>query len=164
MLAQPTAEEPPRKGEAGPEECWNCGRADEDYLWTDEHWRLTALGEASASPAVVLLEPRAHVDLDALPPELAAQLGPMMQRVERAVLGIGGVGRVHVTRWGDGAAHLHWWFLARPQGVAQMRGVFMALWDDLLPAVPEQRWRANLASIAASMAEAGGTAHAELKG
>jgi hypothetical protein len=44
--------------------------------------------------AVVLLEPRAHH-------------GPMLGRVERAVLCIGDVGRVHICRYGEGASHMH---------------------------------------------------------
>ena len=42
--------------------------------------------------------------------------------------------RVQVLRWGDGGEHLHWWLLARPTGILQLRGTFLALWDDILPA------------------------------
>jgi hypothetical protein len=127
-------------------------------IWTDELWRLHALPEPSASPVVVLLEPRVHCDLADLPPRESAQLGPLLQRVERAILGLGGIGRVHVNRWGDGSAHLHWWFLARPAGMMQLRGAFMMVWDDVLPAIDRETWQANLARIAASMAEEGGIA------
>ena len=37
---------------------------------------------------------------------------------------------------GDGAAHLHIFFFARPAGFTQLRGTCMAIWDDLLPAAP----------------------------
>lgn len=158
-LEPPLPEDAPRTGEPGGADCGACARPDETYLWTDEHWRLTAVSERGASPAVVILEPRVHTDLADLPRERAVELGPMIQRVERAVVGIGGVGRVHMSRWGDGAAHLHLWFMARPLGVPQLRGTFMALWDDLLPAIGEEQWRGNLASIAASMASEGGIAH-----
>jgi len=33
------------------------------------------------------------------------------------------------------------------------------VWDDILPALDHETWRANLARIAAAMAEEGGTAH-----
>jgi hypothetical protein len=83
-----------------------------------------------------------------------------MQRVERAIMGLGGIGRVHMNRWGDGATHFHLWFLARPLGVGQMRGLFMPMWDNMLPQADVAQWRANLAAVAAAMAEDGGTAHA----
>ncbi len=66
---------------------------------------------------------------------------------------------MHVIRWGDGGSHLHWWFFARPAGMMQLRGAFMTLWDDVLPAIDQERWLANLAQVAGSMAEEGGTAH-----
>jgi diadenosine tetraphosphate (Ap4A) HIT family hydrolase len=162
VLDEPTLPEPPRHGEAGGEECRNCAVEDADQIWTDELWRLRALPEPSASPVVLLLEPRAHCDLADLPPRESAQLGPLFQRVERAILGLGGVGRVHVCRWGDGGAHLHWWFLARPEGMMQLRGAFMMVWDDVLPAIDRETWQENLARVAASMAEEGGTAHLRL--
>lgn len=158
-LERPLAAEPPRMGESGPDGCTLCASPDEAYLWTDRHWRLKATGEPSACPAVVLLEPRAHADMADLPAEVAAGLGPVIQRVERAVSGIGGVGRVHFYRWGDGAAHLHLWFLARPLGVPELRGTFLSPWDNALPAIDEGLWRANLTAIASAMAAEGGTAH-----
>jgi hypothetical protein len=159
VLDEPTLPEPPRHGEPGGRECPSCAAEDADQLWTDELWRLHPLHEPSASPVVLLLEPRVHCDLADLPARESAQLGPLFQRVERAMLGLGGVGRVHVIRWGDGGAHLHWWFLARPAGMMQLRGAFMTVWDDVLPAIDRETWLANLASVAASMAEDGGTAH-----
>ena len=39
---------------------------------------------------------------------------------------------------GEGGAHLHLFFYARPEGFAQLRGTCLAIWDDLLPAVPPQ--------------------------
>jgi hypothetical protein len=96
------------------------------------------------------------MDLGDLPNLLAAELGVMTVRIERAVRSLEGVGRVQVNRWGDGSAHLHLWFLARPFGQLQLRGTFLSLWDDILPAVPEARWRENLALIGAWLAEFGG--------
>jgi hypothetical protein len=71
------------------------------------------------------------------------------------------VARVHVNRWGDGSAHLHLWFLARPYGRLQLRGTFLSLWDEILPSIPEYQWRENLALVAAWLAEFGGRPLAE---
>ena len=151
--------EPPRQGEPGAQECDQCARPDADFLWTDEHWRLSGPGEPAGLPAMVLLQPRAHHDLSDLPAERAAELGAMLQLVERAVLSIGGVARVHINKWGDGAAHLHLWLIARPAGMMQLRGACLPLWDDLLPKVPPQEWARTCGLIAAAMAAGGGTAH-----
>src|SRR5690606_3238220 len=115
----------------------------------------------SGLPMVLILESRSHLDLGDLPNMLAAELGVMTVRLERAIRSIDGVARVHVNRWGDGAAHLHLWFLARPYGRLQLRGTFLTLWDEILPPVPEAKWRENLASVAAWLAEFGGTPLAE---
>ncbi len=158
VLEKPELPEPPRHGEDGPESCGQCGRADDAFLWTDEHWRLAALTDI-ALPAMVMLQPRGHYDLADLPPERAAELGPMLQRVERAVMSLGGIARVHVNKWGDGAAHLHLWLIARPEGMMQLRGTCLPLWDDVLPNLPEAEWRATGRRIAEAMAADGGTAH-----
>ena len=83
--------------------------------------------------------------------ELAAELGVMLARVERAVRSVGEIGRVHVCRWGDGGEHLHWWFMARPARVPQLIGSFAAIWDDVLPPLPEETWRENLALVRAAL-------------
>jgi hypothetical protein len=110
---------------------------------------------------VLILECRSHLDLGDLPNLLAAELGVMTVRLERAIRSLEGVARVHVNRWGDGSAHLHLWFLARPYGRLQLRGTFLTLWDDILPVIPEPQWRENLALVAAWLAEFGGKAIAE---
>jgi hypothetical protein len=110
---------------------------------------------------VLILESRSHLDLGDLPNMLAAELGVMTVRLERAVRSLDGVARVHVNRWGDGSAHLHLWFLARPHGRLQLRGTFLSLWDEILPPIPEYQWRENLALVAAWLAEFGGTPLAE---
>ena len=104
---------------------------------------------------VLLLEPRAHYgEPGDLPDELAAELGLMIARIERAIRSIGEIGRVHVCRWGDGGEHLHWWFMARPARLPQLIGSFAAIWDDILPPTPEDIWRANLDAVVAALREA----------
>ncbi|HZD96566.1 MAG TPA: hypothetical protein VE132_00180 [Micromonosporaceae bacterium] len=109
-------------------------------------------------PMVLILESRSHLDLGDLPNLLAAELGVMTVRLERAIRSLDEVAQVHVNRWGDGAAHLHLWFLGRPAGQLQLRGPFLAMWDEILEPVPEAQWRFNLAHIAAWLEEFGGTA------
>src|SRR5712691_3864099 len=71
----------------------------------------------------------------------------MLARVERAVRAVPDIGRVHVCRWGDGGEHLHWWFMARPARFPQLIGSFAAVWDEVLPPLPEDVWRDNLAIV-----------------
>jgi hypothetical protein len=106
---------------------------------------------------VLILESRSHLDLGDLPNLLAAELGVMTVRLERAIRSLDEVAQVHVNRWGDGAAHLHLWFLGRPAGQLQLRGPFLAMWDEILEPVSEAQWRSNLAHIAAWLEEFGGT-------
>jgi diadenosine tetraphosphate (Ap4A) HIT family hydrolase len=159
-LAAPVDVEPPRSGEDAAD-CIACGTPDESYIWVSERWRVRAMDRPTGLPMVLILECRSHLDLGDLPNLLAAELGVMTVRLERAIRSLDGVARVHVNRWGDGAAHLHMWFLARPQGRLQLRGTFLSLWDDILPVIPEHQWRENLAMVAAWLAEFGGTAIAE---
>jgi hypothetical protein len=158
---EPVAQtEPPRDGEdAG--ECAACNAKDEAYIWVSERWRVRALDQPSGLPMVLILESRSHLDLGDLPNLLAAELGVMTVRLERAIRSLDGVARVHVNRWGDGAAHLHLWFFARPVGRLQLRGSFLSMWDDILPPISEETWRENLALVAAWLAEFGGRPLAE---
>ncbi len=152
--------EPPREGEdVSP--CVACTAPDESYIWVSERWRVRAPDRPSGLPMVLILESRSHLDLGDLSNMLAAELGVMTVRLERAVRSLDGVARVHVNRWGDGAAHLHLWFLARPQGRLQLRGSFLPLWDEILPPIPESQWRENLALVAAWLGEFGGRSLAE---
>jgi hypothetical protein len=159
-LTPPVDVEPPRSGEDAAE-CVACNTPDDAYIWVSERWRVRAMDRPTGLPMVLILECRSHLDLGDLPNLLAAELGVMTVRLERAIRSLDGVARVHVNRWGDGSAHLHMWFLARPYGRLQLRGTFLSLWDDILPVIPEQQWRENLALVAAWLAEFGGSANAE---
>ena len=151
-LMAPITEEPARSGEDGMA-CWRCETGQADAIWSDERWVLSPLQEPSGMPVVVILSPRAHHDMGDLPAELQAELGPLLVRIERAVASVEGVGRVHVCRWGDGGAHFHVWFIARPGRLPQLKGSFVAIWDDILPPLPEALWRENLANVAAAIRE-----------
>ena len=129
-------------------DCLNCKSPDSEYLWTIERWRLRASDKPTGLPLILLLEPRDHYrEPGELPDEMAAELGRLIARIERAIRAIGNVGRVHVCRWGDGSEHLHWWFIARPARIPQLIGSFATIWDDILPPLPEEIWRADLAAV-----------------
>jgi diadenosine tetraphosphate (Ap4A) HIT family hydrolase len=149
-LLPPTEVDQPRQGEGGVD-CRRCAAGDDEYFWTSERWRLLALAP-NGLPLSVLLEPREHfAEPGDLPDELAAELGVLIARIERAVRSIGDIGRVHVCRWGDGGEHLHWWFMARPARLPQLWGSFIAIWDDVLPPLPEEIWRENVAKVVAAL-------------
>ena len=65
--------------------------------------------------------------------------------------------RTHFSRWGDGSAHFHMHFMARPLGMMQGRGAMLAFWDDVLPRVDADLLAAHRRQVAAAMAEGGGT-------
>src|SRR5204863_5606314 len=136
--------EPALEGHGG-DGCRACTKLDTDYLWTSERWRVVGLGAPSGLPVIVILEPRVHVAGPAdLSDELAREQGVMIGRVERAVLAVGGIARVHIGRWGEGAEHLHWWFIGRPEGFGQLRSSFAEIWDEVLPPTPRDVWQENL--------------------
>jgi hypothetical protein len=154
-LADPVLPEPPRRGEAGGDDCPKCADPDQFAIWRDEQWQLKTFA-ASGLPFVAILEPHEHYRLDNLPPELTATLGPMIQRVANAIRRIDSVGRTHFNRWGDGSEHFHLWFLARPIGMMQLRGAMIAAWDDILPKIPDEEFTANARLVAGALAEHGG--------
>jgi diadenosine tetraphosphate (Ap4A) HIT family hydrolase len=151
-LRMPVDVEAPRRGQGGVD-CPACARGDDEFMWTDERWRLLHFEKPSGLPLILILEPRVHYgEPGDLPDELAADLGVMLARVERAMRAVPHVGRVHVCRWGDGSEHLHWWFIARPARMPQLNGSFAMIWDDILPPVPDEVWRENLAIVCRELA------------
>jgi diadenosine tetraphosphate (Ap4A) HIT family hydrolase len=151
QLEPPTEVDRPRSGEGGID-CEICGRPDEEFLWTNERWRLGVWHEPPSIPMIALLFPREHhADPGDLPESLAAEFGVLVGQIERAIKSIGEIGRVHVCRWGDGSEHLHWWFMARPARLPQLIGSFVAIWEDVLPPLPEEVWEANVAALEAAL-------------
>lgn len=151
-LQPPELPEAPRAGEGGRpcRACDHVAEPDDAVVWRDERWRLLAL-EPSGAPLVLMLMPLAHHDLIDLPDDLAAELGVLSVHLARAVEALPHVARCHVMRVGDGGAHLHVFFLARPEGFAQLRGSFLVVWDDLLPAVPADLFRADAEAVAQAL-------------
>ena len=150
-LEPPVDAEEPRAG-AGGVACRRCERGDEGALWSDDNWILSPLAGPTGLPCVVILETRRHVDFPDVDDALASELGPLLIRIQRALLGLDHVGNVHVCRWGDGSEHFHIWFMARPARIPQLIGSFAAIWDDILPPVPEDAWRADLELVSRRLA------------
>ena len=88
-------------------------------------------------PLVLMLHPRSHYDLSDLPDDLAGELGVLSVHIARHIEALPHIARAHVYRVGDGGAHLHVWFFARPEGQAQLFGSWLMIWDDLLPEYPD---------------------------
>ena len=154
-LRPPVLPEPARHGE-NPSDCSAC-RARDEGIWFDARWRLTRI-TGVGTPLVLMLQPRDHYDLADLSDELAAELGVLITHVSRHVQALPNIARAHVYRIGDGGAHLHVWFLARPLGQAQLYGSWMVVWDDLLPEYPADVANADAAIVADSLvASYGGT-------
>ena len=147
-LRPPVLPEPPRQGEDAAD-CNSCRRRDEG-IWLDEHWRLSRMGGVGV-PLVLMLHPRDHHDLADLPDQLAAELGVLTTHIARHIEALPHVARTHVYRIGDGGAHLHVWFFARPEGQAQLLGSWLVVWDDLLPEYPDDIAAADAATVAAAL-------------
>ena len=95
---------------------------------------------------------RIHVDSFAdLPSGLAADFGVLAGRIDRALLALANVARVHLYRWGDGGAHFHVWFLPRPLGMLQAQKMMLPLWEELLPEAPAEAIADAKKRIAASL-------------
>jgi diadenosine tetraphosphate (Ap4A) HIT family hydrolase len=147
-LRPPVVPEPAREGE-NCSHCGSCQRRDQG-IWLDDHWRLTRMPGAGV-PLVLMLYPREHYDLDTLPDDRAAELGVLTAHVARHIEALPNVARAHVYRIGDGGAHLHVWFFARPEGQSQLRGSWMVVWDDLLPEYPADIADADAAAVAEAL-------------
>ena len=147
----PLAEvEEPRDGEGG-KRCRTCNQVDERNsvyaeVWRDDHWRIST-APPSGAPLVLMLVPQNHHDFTTLPMDRAAEMGQIMVALGAAIEALPSVARVHVSKWGDGGAHAHIFFFARPTRMPQLRGTMMAVWDDFLPAVPEEVRDANARAV-----------------
>jgi hypothetical protein len=154
-LRPPVLPEPPRQGE-DPADCWSC-RARDKGIWFNERWRLSRI-EGVGVPLVLMLHPRDHYDMPDLPDDMAGELGVLTAHIVHHVEALEHIARSHVYRIGDGGAHLHVWFFARPQGQGQLYGSWLVVWDDLLPEYPAEVAGADAAAVAdALIGSFGGT-------
>lgn len=143
----PPAPEAPREGENAAD-CRICTTDPSRVIWANDRWRLKHLAERSGLPLVLILEPLQHLDFDDLDDAMAAEYGVLAVRIVRIVEGLPHIGRCHTMRVGDGATHLHVWFMARTAGLPSVKGSFAVDWDDILPPGPEESWREDLAAVA----------------
>jgi len=150
-LEPPVLPEPPRRGE-DPSECWRCQNQQDGVVWRNDRWLLVRLAEPIGLPFLAMVMPREHLDLGDLDDAAAAELGLIVVRLDRAVRALGGIGRVHVNKWGDGGAHLHVFVIARPEGLLQLRGSELALWEEMLPRYPQDLVDDGLERVAADLA------------
>ena len=156
-LRPPILPEPARQGE-DPSDCDAC-RCRDEGIWLDDRWRLARI-ERVGVPLVLMLHPRDHHDLADLPDDRAAELGLLTTHIARHMQALPHISRAHVYRIGDGGAHLHIWFFARPEGQAQLYGSWMVVWDDLLPEYPTDVAEADAATVADALAASyGGRRH-----
>jgi diadenosine tetraphosphate (Ap4A) HIT family hydrolase len=149
-LKLPEIPERPRRGEHGVS-CDSCEAVGRGVIWQDDRWRLITFAEPSGAPLVMMLLPKAHFDLTDLPDDLAGELGRLIVHTARAIELLPHVARAHVSRWGDGGAHLHVFFFARPEGFEQLQGTCFAVWDDLLPPAPRDVRDADALAVARAL-------------
>ena len=149
--------EKPRSGQLDRAECGHC-RPSKDTIWRDDVWQLRAGFEPMRIPFIGGIAPRGHVLLEDAALDLLVTLGPLLQRVSKAVKSIPGVARTHFSRWGDGSEHFHLWALGRPAGMMQGRGPMLAFWNDVLPEMPADLAHEHMRVVAEALAADGGEA------
>ncbi len=154
---RPPAPERARNGEGG-QPCHRCEDPDRGVIWRNERWLVCTFDQPTGLPVVVFLMTNEHIEFEDMDDDLAAEYGRISNWLHRIIGNLDNVGRVHIGKWGDGAQHLHVWFMARTEGVGQCLGSFATLWDDILPPQPEDVWRADLVQIARRLATHDGRA------
>jgi hypothetical protein len=142
--------ETPRHGEDG-KTCRGCSNGDERNsvdaeVWCDDNWRITVT-EPTGAPLLLILSPQAHYDFTTLPMNRAAEMGQIMVTLGAAIEALPSVARVHISKWGDGGAHAHVFFYARPTRMPQLHGTMMAVWDDYLPPMPRDVRDENVRAV-----------------
>lgn len=155
-LLPPVEAEEPRSGEGGTP-CRRCESPDAHVIWRNERWSVASTPGPTGLPLVLFLLTREHMDFHEMDDDLASEYGRVSNWLHRIMDGLPHIGRVHIGKWGDGSVHLHVWFMARPARLPQLHGSFAAEWDELLPPVPEDVWRADLREVARKLATHDGT-------
>ncbi len=157
VLKPPVEAEEPRWGE-GDKPC-SC-ESDEPHnaIWRNDRWVVTSTEKPSGLPLILTLSPIEHLDFSDLDDELAAEYGKVSNWLHRIMAGLPNIGRVHVCKWGDGGSHMHVWFIARTARLTTILGSPAIEWDEMLPPVPEDIWRADLHEVARKMATHDGKA------
>ena len=152
------ADEAPRNGEPDEATCGACRAGDDQVIWENERWVVTRTAGPGGLPLTLFLQTKEHLDFTDLDDEHAAEYGRITVWLTRIMSHLPNVGRVHVNKWGDGGAHLHVWFVARTARQAGVLGSYAVEWDAILPPVPEEVWRADVATVAHKLANHDGHA------
>jgi diadenosine tetraphosphate (Ap4A) HIT family hydrolase len=157
VLKPPVEAEEPRWGE-GDKPC-SC-ESDEPHnaIWRNDRWVVTSTEKPSGLPLILTLSPIEHLDFSDLDDDLAAEYGKVSNWLHRIMAGLPNIGRVHVCKWGDGGSHMHVWFIARTARLTTILGSPAIEWDEMLPPVPEDIWRADVHEVARKMATHDGKA------
>ncbi len=150
-LSAPVGAAEMREGDGGAG-CGTCDDPGRNAIWTNERWMVTSTSEPTGMPLVLFLKPKEHLDYGDLDDDLASECGRISVWLSRIMERLDGIGRTHVYKVGDGGEHLHVWFFARPARFPQVRGSSVTEWDDILPPVPEDVWRADLSYVAEHLA------------
>jgi hypothetical protein len=158
VVPPPLEAEVPRSGDPGGKPCGTCaGNGAEARIWENDRWTVKPMPR-SGMPLILMLEPREHLDHTDLDDDLAAEYGRLSVWLCRIMTNLPYVGRVHVMRIGDGGAHLHVWFIARPERMGGILGSLAMEWDEMLPPPPEDVGRADLTAVAERLATHDGVA------
>lgn len=158
VLHAPVEAEEPRSGEGG-EGCHLCtGTADGVRIWESWNFHVMRPAQPQGLPLVLWLNANEHLDFDNLSDDLASEFGRISVWLTRIIENLPHIGRVHLSRWGDGAEHMHTWFLARPARFPGIKGSLAFEWNDVLPPAPEDVWLADVATVAAKLATHDGRA------
>lgn len=149
-LQPPTPTDRVRGGEGGTP-CWRCDHPDEEVVWRNERWTVSANSEGRGGLLSMWLQTREHLDFGDMDEDRASEFGRLVLRLHNAMLALPNAGRVHLGRWGDGSAHLHVLAMVRPARLPQVIGSFAVEWDDILPPVPEEVWQREVDAVAVAM-------------
>ncbi|RLV47797.1 hypothetical protein D9V37_16855 [Nocardioides mangrovicus] len=155
VLQPPVDAEEPREGTDPCRVCRSYGS--DRTIWENDHFFVSMLGSHSL-PLVLFLQTKEHLDFPELDDDLAAECGRLEVTLCRIMEALPHIGRVHVMRIGDGAEHMHDWFIARPERFAQIIGSLAVEWDEILPPVPEEIRRADAHEVARHLATHDGRA------
>ena len=157
VVQPPVEAEEPRWGE-GDKPCSCESGEPRNAIWRSDRWVVTSTDKPGGLPLILTLSPLEHLDFSDLDDDLAAEYGKVSNWLHRIMAGLPNIGRVHVCKWGDGGSHLHVWFIARTARLTTVLGSPAIEWDEMLPPVPEDIWRADLHEVARKMATHDGKA------
>lgn len=155
VVSPPVDAEPPRRGEGG-KDCHLCAGEDAVRIWESWNFQVTRPKNPGGLPLVLMLNANEHYDFTEMSDEEAAEFGQISVVLARVMSRLPGIGGVHVSRWGDGAEHMHVWFVARPERIPTIVGSMAVEWDAMLPPVPEDVWLEDCRTVATKLANHGG--------